>query len=218
MLSLSLLPLVLLPQSVTCFSTSRAPTALTVRAAHSYDGGALPRLRTREPAAARARMIVPLSPPIPQLEHLSLLRPALAPIVSVIGLCVLGMVPSGLKALVSQSGRQKLHRRVFTGCSLGVVVSLWIFSGTYAFLSIFALFAIVAQNEYYYMARENGCYPTWKLGLLGSVGMYVAACSANPVLRDALFPLTGTVTIVYLVRPSPYCGLPRPCPDPYATH
>jgi len=49
------------------------------------------------------------------------------------------------------------------------------------------------------MARANGCYPTWKLGLLGSLGMYVAAISSNPVLRDALFPMTGVVTIVYLL-------------------
>jgi len=82
---------------------------------------------------------------------------------------------------------------------LGVLVSLWVFSGTYGFLAVFALMAIVAQNEYFAMARENGSYPTWKLGTLGSIGMYVAACSRNPVLRDALFPLTGIVTITYLM-------------------
>uniref|UniRef100_A0A7S0ISI3 Phosphatidate cytidylyltransferase n=1 Tax=Calcidiscus leptoporus TaxID=127549 RepID=A0A7S0ISI3_9EUKA len=57
----------------------------------------------------------------------------------------------------------------------------------------------IAQNEYYFMARQNGCYPTWKLGTLGSLAMYIAACSENPVVRDALFPLTGTMTIVYLL-------------------
>ena len=88
---------------------------------------------------------------------------------------------------------------MFTGCALGWVVSSWIFSGTYAFLASFALMAVVAQNEYYNMARANGCYPTRKLGLLGSTGMYCAACSRNPVLRDALFPMTGVVTIVYLL-------------------
>lgn len=139
------------------------------------------------------------APPIPQLSQLSSLQPALVPIVSVIGLCILGMVPSGLRVIFSTSSRRQLHRRVLTGCTLGALVSLWIFSGTWAFLSIFALYAVVAQNEYYAMARENGCYPTWKLGLIGSLGMYVAACSTNPVLRDALFPLTGTVTIVYLL-------------------
>ena len=29
--------------------------------------------------------------------------------------------------------------------------------------------------------------------------MHVAACSTSPLLRDALFPLTGTVTILYLL-------------------
>ena len=139
------------------------------------------------------------APPIAPLADLSLLAPAIVPIISIISLCLLGMVPSGLKALFSTSDRRQLHRRVFTGCMLGVLVSLWIFSGTYAFLSIFAAFAFVAQNEYYYMARENGCYPTWKLGLLGSMGMYLSACSTNPILRDALFPMTGTITILYLL-------------------
>ena len=109
------------------------------------------------------------------------------------------MIPSGFKALFSQSSRRKLHRRVFTGCALGLVVTLWIFSGTWAFLCSFAAMAVVAQNEYYNIARENGCYPTWKLGTLGSVGMYIAACSTHPLVRDALFPLTGTITIVYLL-------------------
>ena len=59
--------------------------------------------------------------------------------------------------------------------------------------------AVVAENEYYAMARANGVFPTWKLGTLGSVAMYVAACSNNALIRDAMFPLTGVVTIVYLL-------------------
>ena len=64
------------------------------------------------------------------------------------------------------------------------------------------------------MARENGSFPTWKLGTLGSIGMYVAACSRNPVLRDAIFPLTGTVTIVYLMlrRATPFLFMERKTP------
>ena len=64
------------------------------------------------------------------------------------------------------------------------------------------------------MARENGSFPTWKLGTLGSIGMYVAACSRNPVLRDAIFPLTGTVTIVYLMlrRATPFLIMERKTP------
>jgi len=132
------------------------------------------------------------------------LRPALQPILFVIGGSLLGTVPSGVKAfwpVRSEEARekQKLMRRVFTGCMLGVIVSLWIFSGTWWFLSVFALMAIIAQNEYFAMARENGCYPTWKLGTLGSVGMYVAAATNSPVLRETLFPLTGVIVTVYLM-------------------
>ena len=162
--------------------------------------GSPPAVSTALPAQRRPRLPVMGAPPaIPQLTELALLQPALLPIVSIIAICLMGMVPSGLKVIFSTSSRRQLHRRVFTGFTLGVLVSLWIFSGTWAFLSVFAGFAIVAQNEYYYMARENGCYPTWKLGLIGSFFMYVTACSANSMLRDALFPITGTVTIVYLM-------------------
>jgi len=133
-----------------------------------------------------------------------LLQPALRPILFVIAGSAIGMVPSAIKAfwpVRSEAAlqQQKLMRRVFTGCMLGVVVSLWIFSGTWCFLSLFGLMAVIAQNEYFLMARRNGCYPTWKLGTLGSVGMYVAACSTNPVLREALFPLTGVLVTVYLM-------------------
>lgn len=150
-------------------------------------------------AAAAAAAAIPWGPAAP----LELIRPAVMPILAVMALSFLGMVPSGIRwaaqAARGSSSSGSLHRRVFTGCALGWVVSSWIFSGTYAFLASFALMAVIAQNEYYNMARANGCYPTWKLGLIGSTGMYCAACSRNPVLRDALFPLTGVVTIVYLL-------------------
>ena len=88
------------------------------------------------------------------------IRPALLPIIAIVSLCLIGMVPSGVLAL--QQHRPKLVRRVFTGCTLGVVVSLWIFSSTYGFLITFALMAIVAQNEYTSIAPPA---PTWRLNL-----------------------------------------------------
>ena len=105
-----------------------------------------------------------------------MLRPALEPIILVVVGSFLGMIPAAVHAFWPMSSDEarrkgKLGRRVFTGCMLGVLVSLWIFSGTWCFLSTFIAMAIVAQNEYFYMARQNGCYPTWKLGTLGSIGM-----------------------------------------------
>ena len=44
--------------------------------------------------------------------------------------------------------------------------------------------AVVAQTEYWRMARANGFYPTWKLGTLGSVG--AAALSRDRVSRARL--------------------------------
>lgn len=138
------------------------------------------------------------------------LRPTLMPVLGVIVFCLIGMLPAGVLAL--QPKYSKLFRRVFTGCVLGIVVSLWIFSGLYCFLFVFSLQAIVAQNEYFAMARNNGCFPTWKLGTLGSIGMYLAACSPNLVLRDALFPLTGTIIIVYLMVRRSCPGIERNTP------
>ena len=149
-----------------------------------------PKAAAGSTAAAAAAAAAPAGVAI-----MPLLQPALRPILFVIAGSAIGMVPSAIRAfwpVRSEAAlqQQKLMRRVFTGCMLGVVVSLWIFSGTWCFLSLFGLMAVIAQNEYFLMARRNGCYPTWKLGTLGSVGMYVAACSTNPVLREALFPLT----------------------------
>lgn len=141
---------------------------------------------------------------------LTQVRPALLPAIAVITLSLAGMVPSGLLSL--QRRHSKLLRRVFTGCALAVVVSLWIFSGTYTFLSVFALMAVIAQDEYFVMARKNGAYPTRKLGLLGSIGMYAAACSNNPVLRDAIFPMTGVVTAVYLMLRRSAVGIEKDTP------
>jgi len=128
---------------------------------------------------------------------------SLLPMVVVITSCVAGMVPSGYRSFVkyrdSSSPRRKLHRRVFTGCMLGAVVSTWIFSGTYAFLSVFVLMAVVAQNEYYSMARQNGCFPTWKLGTLGSLAMYISGAMQMRAVHDAMLPLTGCICIVYLL-------------------
>ena len=72
------------------------------------------------------------------------------PILSVIGLCLFFALPTGVKSLMPASTeaaikRRNLTRRVFTSLMLGVVVSLWIFSGTWGFLSVFALMAVVAQ-------------------------------------------------------------------------
>jgi hypothetical protein len=114
------------------------------------------------------------------------------------------MVPTGYNSFIKKhdgpDGRSpKLTRRVFTGCLLGAVVSMWIFSGMYGFLAAFVWMAIVAQNEYYFMARQKGVYPTWKLGMLGSVCMYLAAASQLLGVQEAMLPLTGTVCIVYLL-------------------
>ena len=202
-------------------------------------GCGLPRLhwlpRLLPPTRGCPRMGI-AAPPLGEVATSSFLSLcALIPVISIIAMCMLGSAATALRILIAQKrmaaaavsvGRDasglgagekvdlsmslKLWRRIFTGFTLGAVVSLWIFSGTRLFLSVLAAMAIVAQNEYYLMARQNGCYPTWKLATLGSVAMYVAACSENLLVRDAIFPLTGIVTIVYLLLRQVLSPPPKP--------
>jgi len=126
------------------------------------------------------------------------------PIVGTISLCLAALVPCTVGAFAPGEVRRRgLWRRGFTGFSFAVFVSSWIFSGTVGFLSVFMMFAVVAQNEYYDMVRRNGAHtttrkprtrlgparerarlavginPTWKLGLLGSCAM----CARRPIAR-----------------------------------
>jgi len=206
--------LLLLPPFTGCSLILQQPTTLGT-------GSIRPPLRSAPPgsllpATAPGAATAPLSAIIADMH----LRPALRPILFIIGGSLLGTLPSGLKAfwpVRTEEARQKqlLMRRVFTGCMLGVTVSLWIFSGTWGYLSAFALMAIIAQNEYFFMAQYSGCYPAWKLGTASSCGLYAAAMSSNPVLRDALFPLTGVLITVYLllrrsIIPAPHAESPTP--------
>ena len=150
--------------------------------------GVPPHAFVRHTPAARMAM----SPLV--IEH------SMRPILVTVSICIAAMLPTAFGAFAPGTrSNKKLWRRGFTGFSFAVFVSSWIFSGTYAFLSVFAAFAVIAQNEYYNMARRNGANPTWKLGLIGSVLMYMAAASPSPMLRDAVFSLTGCGTIVYLL-------------------
>ncbi|KAL1507501.1 hypothetical protein AB1Y20_008336 [Prymnesium parvum] len=164
------------------------------------------------PRFAAAGPLLTASPPLALLPSPAaslslppaLLSRSMLPILTVVCLCFLFSLPSALSCLLPAPThearlRRKLSRRLFTGFTLGHLVSLWIFSGTAGFLCVFAAMALVAQLEYYQMALRNGVYPTWKLGTLGSLLMYAAAASRALGLRDAIFPLTGTVTIVYLL-------------------
>ena len=86
-----------------------------------------------------ARMVAPGISPVGEMPQV--LYSALLPAVAVVSSCVAGMIPTGYNSFIKRQpdGRSpKLTRRVFTGCLLGAVVSMWIFSGTYGFLSAFA--------------------------------------------------------------------------------
>mmetsp|Transcript_19492 Transcript_19492/g.62117 ORF Transcript_19492/g.62117 Transcript_19492/m.62117 type:complete len:430 (+) Transcript_19492:30-1319(+) len=136
----------------------------------------------------------------PRMLAAEVLARSVRPIVGTISLCLAALVPCTVGAFAPGEVRRRgLWRRGFTGFSFAVFVSSWIFSGTVGFLSVFMMFAVVAQNEYYDMVRRNGINPTWKLGLLGSCAMYVAAACPSVAMREAAFPLTGCATIIYLL-------------------
>jgi hypothetical protein len=76
------------------------------------------------------------------------LQRSVRPIFVTVALSIAAMIPTGVGAFApGEWPGKKLWRRGFTGFTFAVFVSSWIFSGTYAFLSVFAAFAVIAQNE-----------------------------------------------------------------------
>mmetsp|Transcript_14205 Transcript_14205/g.40865 ORF Transcript_14205/g.40865 Transcript_14205/m.40865 type:complete len:422 (+) Transcript_14205:45-1310(+) len=180
---------------------------------HAAHAAARPSPLVRRPLLGAAVSAAPLRPRssaqarlqarragAPRMLAAEVLARSVRPIVGTISLCLAALVPCTVGAFAPGEVRRRgLWRRGFTGFSFAVFVSSWIFSGTVGFLSVFMMFAVVAQNEYYDMVRRNGINPTWKLGLLGSCAMYVAAACPSVAMREAAFPLTGCATIIYLL-------------------
>mmetsp|Transcript_24831 Transcript_24831/g.74212 ORF Transcript_24831/g.74212 Transcript_24831/m.74212 type:complete len:177 (+) Transcript_24831:346-876(+) len=87
----------------------------------------------------RPQMVVSASPIADTSARV--LFASLLPAVAVVSSCLTAMVPTGYKSFFKNHERPdgrspKLTRRVFTGCLLGAVVSMWIFSGTIGFRGV----------------------------------------------------------------------------------
>ena len=106
----------------------RAPAPLLASAAAAH--------RASVAAAAAAAKTAKLSAATSLLPRSSALFGALLPALTVVALCLVGLVPTGLRGFWGP--RLKLQRRIFTGCMMGILVTLWIFSGTWAFIGVFA--------------------------------------------------------------------------------
>jgi phosphatidate cytidylyltransferase len=150
-------------------------------------------VRSGKPLASAATAVAPMTwRSIPKFTP-----PALWPPIAVIAMCLILIVATKIKAL-AQSEQSNLHQRWSTGALLGAIVTVWCLSGTFLFVLAFFGMAFLAQSEYYKMAREKGFFPTRKLGTLGAICIYIAAC-IGAEWRDRVFPITTLVIIIYLM-------------------
>ena len=93
---------------------------------------------------------------------------------------------------------RNLRQRWFTGLSLGLIATLWIFSGNGYFTLGFLLGSVIAQMEYYTMVRNTGVEPAVKTGLLSSLLCYTVA-SMFPQYHEIVLPLSATMLMVWLL-------------------
>jgi len=96
------------------------------------------------------------------------------------------------------SASLKLQIRIAMGFLLGGAAITWIFSGTAAFAALMMLVTLLGQLEYYRMAIRKGHTPAQRMGLLTTVATMVSSLF-SPSLADAVFPVGGTLILVYLL-------------------
>ena len=92
----------------------------------------------------------------------------------------------------------KLRKRWVTGLSLGLLATLWIFSGSGYFTLGFLLTSVIAQNEYYRMVRNTGIEPASKTGIFSSLMCFVTAALA-PQFHEFVVPLAVIQTMLWLL-------------------
>lgn len=157
-----------------------------------------PPLRPRRPASARGSVRA-----LAALGGAGVPRAVLPAIWVMLG-CILGMLPSSAAFIPGRRSADKLLKRTFTGCALGLLVSCWIFSSPALHVGVFCAMGVLAQQEYYEMAQGRGLFPARKLSMVGSLVMYLAAADGRRGVVDAALPLAGIYTTMYLLlRPKP---------------
>lgn len=92
----------------------------------------------------------------------------------------------------------KLRKRWITGLSLGLLATMWIFSGSGYFTLGFLLTSVIAQMEYYRMVRNTGIEPAIKTGIVSSLMCYVTAAMA-PQYHEFVMPLSATQLMLWLL-------------------
>lgn len=96
------------------------------------------------------------------------------------------------------SASLKLQIRIAMGFLLGGAAITWIFCGTAAFAALMLLVTLLGQLEYYRMAIRKGHTPAQRMGLATTVATMVSSLF-SPSLADAVFPVGGTLILVYLL-------------------
>jgi hypothetical protein len=108
------------------------------------------------------------------------------------GKSLLGVVSKGLVM------GKKLQLRIFTSLILAVLVTYWVFGGTWVFTTGFLLQAIIAQGEYYNMCIKAGVTPARRISFISTLLMFVIACK-YPAFHELVLPMGGTAVMIWLL-------------------
>lgn len=113
-----------------------------------------------------------------------------------------GVAGEGKDDMVSKVSM--LTKRVRTGLTMGLIATLWIFSGNWVFSIGFAMQAVLAQLEYYRMAMQKGVQPARRISLISTASLYAFAV-AVPFLHNYVMANIGFYIMLYflLVRRTP---------------
>ncbi|CAM9253628.1 unnamed protein product, partial [Chrysoparadoxa australica] len=97
-----------------------------------------------------------------------------------------------------------LGKRLRTGFAMAFAVTAWIFSGNWAFTSLFLLQSLLGQLEYYRMAMQRGHLPARKISAVASVLLFSSACMI-PQYHNYVMANVGLCIMLYflLIRKTP---------------
>ena len=103
-----------------------------------------------------------------------------------------------LKSDVPRKGLRNIQKRWMTGCMLGLIATLWIFSGNGIFATGFLITTIISQLEYYEMLKATGVTPATKMGILSSMLCYLTAAFI-PAYHEACLPIMTVALMTWLL-------------------
>ena len=81
---------------------------------------------------------------------------------------------------------------------MGIVVTIWCFSGNYIFTGLFTAMVLLGQLEYYRGVISTGVYPARKISVIGSCSMFLTALFF-PNIHQLMLPCFATVAMIWML-------------------